>query len=60
MVLAKGEDVIPIPGTKRMQYLEENVASERVELSAAEVAELGDFATVGSRYPEQMMSFVNR
>ena len=59
-VLAKGEDVVPIPGTKRLHYLEENVGADKLELSKEDVAELGDFATVGARYPERMMGFVNR
>jgi aryl-alcohol dehydrogenase-like predicted oxidoreductase len=59
-VLAKGEDVVPIPGTKRIGYLEENVGASAVELTPAEVTELGDFVTVGARYPERMMSFLDR
>ena len=39
-LLAQGEDVVPIPGTKRVKYLEENVAALKVELSADELAEL--------------------
>src|ERR1700727_2632260 len=39
-VLAKGEDLVPIPGTKRRKYLEENAAAADIKLSAAEVAEL--------------------
>ena len=41
-LLHKGEDVAPIPGTKRRSYLEENVAAAAISLSPAEVAELGD------------------
>ncbi|GAA1834090.1 aldo/keto reductase [Microlunatus capsulatus] len=53
-VLAQGEDVVPIPGTKRVRYLEENVASAAVELSADELAELERAvpAAVGERYPD--------
>ncbi|ADW67447.1 aldo/keto reductase [Granulicella tundricola] len=39
-VLAKGEDLVPIPGTKRRKYLEENAAAAEIQLSAAEIAEL--------------------
>jgi aryl-alcohol dehydrogenase-like predicted oxidoreductase len=39
-VLAKGEDLVPIPGTKRRKYLEENVAAADIQLNASEVAEL--------------------
>jgi aryl-alcohol dehydrogenase-like predicted oxidoreductase len=50
-VLAQGEHVIPIPGTKRLSYLEENVGAVGVELDAATLAELdGMPAPAGSRY----------
>jgi aryl-alcohol dehydrogenase-like predicted oxidoreductase len=55
-VLARGDDVVPIPGTKRRPYLEENVAAVDVALSESEVARLeGAFppgAAAGPRYPE--------
>jgi aryl-alcohol dehydrogenase-like predicted oxidoreductase len=61
-VMAKGKDVVPIPGTKRRSYLEENVAAAAVALSAADVAELDQAIppdmTAGTRYPD--MSSVNR
>jgi aryl-alcohol dehydrogenase-like predicted oxidoreductase len=61
-LLAQGEDVVPIPGTKRVKYVEENVAALNVELSADERAELDEIfppgAASGERYPD--MSFVNR
>lgn len=60
-VLARGEDVVPIPGTKRRRYLEENVAAVDVRLDHADLAELdglGSTVPVGDRYPD--MSFVNR
>jgi aryl-alcohol dehydrogenase-like predicted oxidoreductase len=62
-VLAKGDDIIPIPGTKSPQRLEENAAAADVTLSAEEVEQLdnaisGD-AVRGSRYPEQMMALLN-
>ena len=58
-VLSRGADVVPIPGTKRRTYLEENAASVDVELTADEIAtldEMGDAA--GDRYAD--MSAVNR
>ena len=55
-VLARGPDVVPIPGTKRRKYLEENVGAVDIELSEAEIARLeGSFppgAAAGTRYPE--------
>jgi aryl-alcohol dehydrogenase-like predicted oxidoreductase len=58
-VLSRGDDVVPIPGTKRRTYLEQNAAAVDVELTADELAELdaiGDAA--GDRYAD--MSSVNR
>jgi aryl-alcohol dehydrogenase-like predicted oxidoreductase len=50
-VLARGEHVLPIPGTKRRRYLQENVGAARLELTAPDLAELDDVpAAVGSRY----------
>jgi aryl-alcohol dehydrogenase-like predicted oxidoreductase len=46
-VMAQGEDVIPIPGTKRISYLEENVAASDIELTAADLARLEEIAPVG-------------
>jgi aryl-alcohol dehydrogenase-like predicted oxidoreductase len=61
-VLAQGDDVVPIPGTKRRQYLEENAAADEVRLGAAELAVLDETfppgATAGDRYPD--MSTVHR
>ena len=49
--LAQGEHVLPIPGTKRVSYLEENVAAESLQLSAEDLTELDDVPeAVGSRY----------
>jgi aryl-alcohol dehydrogenase-like predicted oxidoreductase len=63
-VLAQGSDVVPIPGTKRRKYLEENVAAAEVKLTAEELARieevLGAESIAGERYPEQAMSSVNR
>jgi aryl-alcohol dehydrogenase-like predicted oxidoreductase len=61
-LLAQGSDVIPIPGTKRVKYLEENVGALNVKISDAELQELNAVfpagAASGARYAD--MSFVNR
>jgi aryl-alcohol dehydrogenase-like predicted oxidoreductase len=63
-VLAQGDDVIPIPGTKRRKYLEENVGALGVQLTSADLARIDEIvppgAAAGLRYPEFMMQFVNR
>ena len=62
-VLAQGEDLIPIPGTKRRKYLEENVGALDVVLSAAERAQIDSIfpadAVAGGRYPEQVMKMLD-
>ena len=62
--LAQGDDIVPIPGTKRRKYLEENLAAADLALSAAELARIDEVspkgAAAGQRYPEAMMQFVNR
>ncbi|ABD71720.1 aldo/keto reductase [Rhodoferax ferrireducens T118] len=62
-VLAQGEDIIPIPGTKRRTYLDQNIAALDVVLSAAELAELDRAfppdAAAGLRYPEAFLGSVN-
>lgn len=61
-VLAQGEDIVPIPGTKRLRYLEENLAAVDVSLTPADLARIDEVAprggTAGNRYPD--MSTVNR
>ena len=63
-VLAKGNDIVPIPGTKSPRRLEENAAAADVTLSAEDVQELDNAITrdaiVGNRYPEQMMALLNK
>lgn len=63
-VLAQGEDVVAIPGTKRRKYLEENVAALDVTLSASDLRRIDEIAprgvALGARYAEPMMSSVNR
>ena len=56
-VMAQGDDVVPIPGTKRVKYLEENVAATEVELSPGELERIADALpdAAGLRYPEKMM-----
>jgi len=61
-LLAQGDDIVPIPGTKHRRYLEENVAAVDIELSPTELARIDAVApqgvAVGDRYPD--MSTVNR
>jgi aryl-alcohol dehydrogenase-like predicted oxidoreductase len=63
-VLAQGEDVVPIPGTKRRRYLEENTAAADLRLSADALARLDaalpPAGTAGPRYSEEMMSYIDR
>ena len=62
-VLAQGNDIVPIPGTKRRKYLEENVGALTVQLSAQDLACIDEVfprdAIAGARYPEHMMHLVN-
>jgi aryl-alcohol dehydrogenase-like predicted oxidoreductase len=63
-LLHRGEDVVPIPGTKRRSYLEENVAAAALSLSPAELATLDAAlppgAVAGPRYDEERMRTVDR
>ncbi|MGH7249077.1 MAG: aldo/keto reductase, partial [Pseudomonadota bacterium] len=63
-VMAQGADVVPIPGTKRRKYLEENLGALDLKLTRADLARIDEVAprgvAAGLRYPEQMMSSVNR
>ena len=62
-VLAKGDDIVPIPGTKRVKYLEENAGAVQVTLSTAEVAEIDAVfppdTAAGDRYASNMMGSIN-
>jgi aryl-alcohol dehydrogenase-like predicted oxidoreductase len=62
-LLTQSDDIIPIPGTKRRKYLEENVAALNVKLSADDLRRIDEVAPHGSaagqRYPEHMMNLVN-
>jgi aryl-alcohol dehydrogenase-like predicted oxidoreductase len=63
-VLSRGDDVVPIPGTKRRKYLEENLAANTVTLDAADLARIDAAAPPGSaaglRYPAAMMGGIAR
>ena len=60
-LLARGEDIVPIPGTKRRAYLEINVAASYLMLSAAELATLDALGNAsGARYTERMMQMIER
>ncbi|WP_437668948.1 aldo/keto reductase [Sorangium sp. So ce131] len=63
-VLAQGDFIVPIPGTKRRSYLEENVAAEAIALSEGDLRRLDEVmpkgAAAGLRYPEPGMQLVNR
>jgi len=63
-VLAQRPFIVPIPGTKRRRYVEENVEAVSVELGAAEFRRLDEVmprgAAVGLRYPEASMTTIDR
>jgi aryl-alcohol dehydrogenase-like predicted oxidoreductase len=63
-VLAQGNDIVPIPGTKRRAYLEENAAAVAMKLDAAELAQLNEAfmpgSTAGARYPAAQMGNMGR
>jgi len=63
-VLAQGDDIITIPGTKRVKYLEENIGSEKFQLTKADLetieAILPAGIVSGTRYPEKFMNALNR
>jgi len=62
-VLAQDKNIVPIPGTKRRKYLEQNVAALDVKLSEDDLRRIDEIfptgAAAGDRYPEPMMSIVN-
>lgn len=63
-VLAQGEDMVPIPGTKRLRYLEDNMGAASVKLNDADLkrisAKLAEVQIVGERYTPEMMALVQR
>ena len=62
-VMAKGEDIVPIPGTKSPRRLEENAGAVEITLSTEDIADLDDAispeAVRGTRYPDPMMELLN-
>ena len=63
-VLAQGEDIIPIPGTKRIKYLEENAAAVDIDLTKDDLENLeklvAKYPNVGQRYSDGAMKLVNK
>lgn len=63
-VLAQGDDIVPIPGTKRRKYLQENIGALDVILTSADLARIEEVApkhaVAGKRYPDWAMEMVNR
>jgi aryl-alcohol dehydrogenase-like predicted oxidoreductase len=63
-VLAQSDDIVPIPGTKRRKYLQENVGALNVALTSADLARIDEVAPkeafAGERYPDWAMQMVNR
>jgi aryl-alcohol dehydrogenase-like predicted oxidoreductase len=63
-VLAQGNDIVPIPGTKRRKYLEENVGAIELKLTNEDLRRIDEVfppeAAAGGRYPENMMAMVNK
>ena len=63
-VLAQGNDIVPIPGTKRRRYLQENVGAIDVDLTSEDLERIDEVAPkdafAGSRYPEAMMKLLNK
>ena len=63
-LLAQGDDVVPIPGTKKRRYLEENAKAVEIELTAEELRQINQSIpagfTAGDRYPAEMMKALNR
>ena len=63
-VLAQGEDIVPIPGTKRRKYLEDNLGSLKVTLTDADLSHIDEVlppgAAQGSRYPQASMASIDR
>lgn len=63
-VSAQGEDIVPIPGTKRRTYLEQNVEAAQITLGEQDLTEIADAmprgVASGDRYPASMMPLLNR
>lgn len=62
-VMAQGDDIFPIPGTRRIKYLEENIAAADIQFTAEELTDINNIApkniAVGDRYPAASMQFLN-
>ncbi len=63
-VLAQGEDIVTIPGTKRIKYLQENIVSEKVQLTKEDLQNIEAIMPAGivsgTRYPEMFMKALNQ
>ena len=63
-VLAQGEDIVPIPGTKHLRHLEENIRAVDIKLEDADLAKLNETfvpgSTAGTRYPARQMGNMGR
>jgi aryl-alcohol dehydrogenase-like predicted oxidoreductase len=60
-LLAQGDDIAPIPGTKRVSRVEENTAADNIELSVEQIARLNDLTpAAGERHNEANMSTIER
>jgi aryl-alcohol dehydrogenase-like predicted oxidoreductase len=63
-VLAQGQDIVAIPGTKRLKFLEENIAAEMISFTVEELQTLNDIAPLGvahgTRYHEYGMTLVGK
>jgi aryl-alcohol dehydrogenase-like predicted oxidoreductase len=63
-VLAQGDDIVPIPGTKRRKYLDENLGALDVRLGSEDVERIAEAAppgaAAGARYPELAMASIGR
>jgi aryl-alcohol dehydrogenase-like predicted oxidoreductase len=63
-LLHQGSDIVPIPGTRRVERLDENAAATRIELTSGDLDRieqaLSQYAVVGARYPQASMSTLNR
>jgi aryl-alcohol dehydrogenase-like predicted oxidoreductase len=60
-LLAKGDDIAPIPGTKRVSRVEENVAADRIQLSAEQIDKLDNLTlAAGAHHNEERMRLLER
>jgi aryl-alcohol dehydrogenase-like predicted oxidoreductase len=63
-ILTQGEDIVPIPGTKRIKYLDENLGALGVRLTSDDLAQIDAAfpagSTAGARYPAHSLQAVNR